>query len=257
MHDIAFESHGVRIGVATDRPEVAARLADVLPPGAQPCPVESVQESFGLMGEEDGAYVFTRSGSPVARNLELDFGLTLMEIQIRLYLGQEAPNRIFVHAGVVAVEDRAIVLPGRSFAGKTTLVRAFVQAGAIYFSDEFAIFDGEGRVHPFLTRLAFREGENGRSHVHVGDLGGASGEQAMPVGAVVVTSYRPDATWEPHELTPGRAALALLNNTLAVLFRHQEALSVFARSTVGALLLEGERGEPDVVVADVLSRLGR
>ena len=270
MAEIAFESHGVRIRVSSDRPEVAERIGDLLPPDSKPCAIESIDESFGLVSDGDGAYVFTRGDSPVAKNIDLDFGLMMIETQIRIYLGQEAPNRIFVHAGVVAVGDRALILPGRSFAGKTTLVRAFVRAGATYLSDEFAILDGEGLVHPYPTRLSIRNSEppmaqdppgprmedpGARSLVHISELGGLSGEAALPVAAIVVTTYRRGAVWEPRELTPGRAALALLYNTVAALTRHEEALAVLSRATSGALLFEGDRGEPEPLVEDVLGRL--
>lgn len=270
MEDIAFESHGVRIGVTSDRPEVTDRINDLLPPDSKPCATDSVVESFGLVSDEDGGYTFTRGGSPVAKNLDLEFGLMMVETQIRIFLGQESPNRIFVHAGVVAVDNRAIVLPGRSFAGKTTLVAAFVRAGATYFSDEFAVLDDHGLVHPYLTRLSVRDSDDARDPdppgprsersgtktlVHVSDLGGLSGEAAVEIGAIVVTNYRRGGAWEPRELTPARAALALLYNTVAALTRHEEALAVLRRTTSGAVLLEGERGEPEAVVGDVLSRL--
>lgn len=265
MKDIAFESHGVRIRVTSDLPEVEERIGDLLPPGWQPCPIDAAEESFGLISDGDGAYVFTRGDSPVASNLGFDFGLMMIETQIRIYLGKEAPNRIFVHAGAVAAGDRAIILPGRSFAGKTTLVEAFVRAGATYLSDEFAVLDDQGLVHPYLTRLSIRERGAAApapldppppsTHLHIAELGGVSAETALPVGAIIVTTYGPEAAWAPQELSPGRAALALLNNTVAALFRHEEALPVLKRATSGALLLEGERGEPEPLVEDVLSRL--
>jgi hypothetical protein len=255
MEDIAFESHGVRIRVTSDRPEVAERVQELLPPDSKPCPLDATAETFGLLGDGNGGYVFTRGGSPVSANVDLEFGLMMLETQIRIYLGQEAPDSIFVHAGVVAIGDRAVVLPGRSFSGKTTLVAAFVSAGATYFSDEFAVLDRQALVHPYPTRLSVREGPEDRQLVDVAQLGGVSGDTAVPIGAIVVTSYRPGAAWEPRELSPGRAALALLNNSVAALTRHEEALPVLSRATAGALLLEGERGEPDPVVEDVLSRL--
>jgi hypothetical protein len=42
---------------------------------------------------------------------------------------------------------------------------------------------------------------------------------------------------------------------VAALTRHEEALAVLSRATSGALLLEGERGEAEPVVEEVLSRL--
>ena len=41
------------------------------------------------------------------------------------------------------------MVPGRSLSGKSTLVLSFVERGADYYSDEYAVFDSEGRVHPY------------------------------------------------------------------------------------------------------------
>ena len=44
--------------------------------------------------------------------------------------------------------------------GKTTLVKALVEAGATYYSDEFAVLDKEGQVQPYPVPLSIR-GNNG------------------------------------------------------------------------------------------------
>ena len=77
-------------------------------------------------------------------------------------VAERAPNHLFVHAGVVGWEGRAIVMPGASFAGKTTLVQAWLEAGATYYSDEFAVLDRAGRVHPFARPLTIRDGNDRR-----------------------------------------------------------------------------------------------
>ena len=44
------------------------------------------------------------------------------------FVAERAPDHLFVHAGVVGWEGGAIVMPGASFAGKTTLVQAWLEA---------------------------------------------------------------------------------------------------------------------------------
>ncbi len=154
---ITFESFGVRVRVTADAPEVIERIPLLLPPDARPCP--DAEQAFAVLTDEDGQYRFTRGDSPVAAGLELDSALDLLETQLQIQIGLHAPNRIFVHAGVVAHAGRAIVIPGRSMAGKSTLVLALVRAGAVYYSDEFAVIDEQGLVHPYAAPLWLRDPE--------------------------------------------------------------------------------------------------
>jgi hypothetical protein len=250
--DLNFEAFGVRIRVSADSPEVFERLPSLLPPGAEPCPPSEVQESFGIFGDTEGSYQFTRGGSPVTQGIELDFALMLLETQVRIFIGVHAPNRIFVHAGVVGEGDRAIVLPGRSFTGKTTLVAALVRAGAVYFSDEFAVIDEKGLVHPFAKPLSVRDGDGRQTDHGVERFGGLAGEEPLRIAAVVLTTYRPGAGFSPEVLSPGRGALAMFEHTLAALERSKEAMSVIERAITGAVLLEGERGEADETARQLL-----
>ena len=253
---IAFESFGVRIRVTYDRPEIAARIPEVVPPGYVQIPVDSEVEEFGVLGESGGSsYTFTRGGSPVSKELDLEFALTLLQTQVRLFIAVGAPERIFVHAGAVAIAGRAVVLPGRSFSGKTSLVAAFLEAGATYLSDEFAVFDPAAAVHPFPTKLSIRRGEDERRFVGADELGAAVATSSLPVAAIVIASYRPGANWEPREVTRGQAVLGLLDNTVAAMTRSSEALSTFRRATEGPLLLACDRGDAGSVVADLMARL--
>jgi hypothetical protein len=78
----------------------------------------------------------------------------VLESEIRQWVAKTAKKRTFVHAGVVNWHKRAIVIPGRSRSGKTTFVAELVKAGASYLSDEFAVLDSRGRVHPFAKPLS-------------------------------------------------------------------------------------------------------
>ena len=252
---MAFEADGVPVRVTWDGHEIAPRIPEVLPPEFSPLPDDVAAETFGLRADAPGVYTYTRDDSPVSSDLDLEFGLMMLQTQIRIFIGINAPDRIFVHAGAVALGGRALIFPGRSFSGKTSLVAEFLRAGATYLSDEFAVLDSDAMVHPYLTRLSVRGAGDDRRDVDATALGGTPATAGLPLGAVVVTSYKPGAEWAPTKMTRGRATLALLDNTVAALERHAEALIVFRDATAGSLLLSSDRGEAEPVVADLMSRL--
>jgi hypothetical protein len=251
----AFESFGVRFGVTADAPEVIERIPHVLPPDARPCPF--AEEEFTVLSEEDGRYRFTRPESPAptgveleAAGLDLESALFALENQLQVYVGLRAPNRIFVHAGVVGHDGRAIVIPGRSFTGKSTLVFALVSAGAVYYSDEFAVIDERGLVHPYAAPLHLRELPQAADDIE--RIQWRQGSEPLPVGVVVVTSYQAGAEWKPVRLPPGKGALAMFANALSALTRQQEAVQFIRRALEGAVVLESERGEADEVARQLL-----
>jgi hypothetical protein len=253
--DIAFEAFGVRMRVTADTPEVLERVPALLPPDAQTCPPSTAEVSIAVLGRAGGPYDFLMNGSPVTKGIDLDFALILLEAQLRIHVGLRAPNRIFVHAGVVAHEGRGIVMPGLSLAGKTTLVLALVRAGAVYYSDEFAVLDEQGLVHPYAKPVSVREQDQIQNDHDIERFGGIAGAEPLEVSAVVFTQYRPGAEWNPAELSPGRGALSMLASTLAALKRSEEAMRTIKLAVDGAVLLEGDRGEASEMAQDLLDRI--
>jgi hypothetical protein len=165
---------------------------------------------------------------------------------------------VFVHAGVVGWRGRAILLPGRSRAGKTTLVEALVAAGASYLSDEFAPLDERGRVHPFAKPLTIRGPGGCDRHARrrpVSELGGRTSSRALPVGLVAFTEYRSGASFEPQELTHGRAVIDLLAHTVPARLRPEASLVALASATAGAVRLCGARGEAESTARALLRAL--
>ena len=151
-----------------------------------------------------------------------------------------------MHAGVVGWGGRAIVIPGRSRSGKTTLVAELVKAGALYLSDEFAVLDGRGRVHPFAKPLSIR----GASRVRPARAGAARGgarrrlcDRPLPVGLVVLAEHRPGATWRPERLTAGQAVIEMLAHTVPARLRPEASLASLERAVARATVLKGARGE--------------
>lgn len=66
---------------------------------------------------------------------------------------------VLVHAAVASLDGRAVILPGRSGAGKTTLAAALALAGWTYLSDEVAVIGAGGaEVRPYPRPLALEPG---------------------------------------------------------------------------------------------------
>ena len=194
----------------------------------------------------------------LARSSTLDEVLSRFELDLRLFVGERAQRRVFVHAGVVGWRGQAIVIPGRSFSGKTTLVRALCERGATYYSDEFAVLDTRGWVHPFPTPLSVRseEGETPARKTAPETLGCPVGGKPVPVGLVAVTHYQVDARWRPRTLSVGQAVPALLVNTVSARWRPKVAMATLQNAAASALVLKGGRGEAEETAGALLSRLG-
>lgn len=255
--EIAFESYGVAIAVGASHDDILDRARPYLPPGWTPCEPARVERRFGIRRETDGTYTFLKDGDVETLGLGLELAVLMLDTELRLYIARKAPRAIFVHAGAVAHKGRTIVLPGLSFAGKTTLVAALVQAGATYYSDEFAVLDENGLVHPYPKPLSLRNEQRIQVDQSVESLGGVAGDRPLPVGLVAVTSYEPGAQWSPRRLTAGEGAMAVLANTVPARERPQEAMRAIRAALDGAVVLESRRGEAEPVAASLLAELAR
>jgi hypothetical protein len=164
-----------------------------------------------------------------------------------------APRLIFVHAGVVGWRGRAILIPGRSGSGKTRLVEALVRSGATYYSDEYAVLDSRGRIHPFARPLNRRRGEGGVERIAPAELGGRAGTAPLEAGLILATRYERGAQWRPRRLSGGRAMIELLAHTLPARVRPAQSLAAIARVTRSAPALKGRRGEAEALARALLN----
>jgi len=255
-----FDAYGLRVGVRTNAPELLDRLAAHLPPERRACRSTVVDQIFShwVDPRRDGpprpSRVYTGQRRR-ARTADLGQAFAVLESEIRQAVAAGAARRTFVHAGVVGWNGRAIVFPGRSRSGKTTLVAELVKAGALYLSDEFAVLDGRGRVHPFTKPLSIRGPGGCDRHARTRraeELGGTCATEPLPVGLVVLAKHRPGAVFRPERLTPGRAVLELLAHTVPARLRPEASLAALERAVAGATVLKGERGEARELVALLL-----
>ncbi|HWB32972.1 MAG TPA: hypothetical protein VG714_07360 [Acidobacteriaceae bacterium] len=172
------------------------------------------------------------------------------------HVADHAPHHVFVHAGVVASHGRALLLPGATFAGKTTLVAELVRAGAVYYSDEYAVLDSTGLVHPYPRPLAMRApGGNEQSPTPVDQLGGITGAEPIPAALVVFTRYAEDASWQPEPVSPGMAALEMLRHAIPVQRAPARVMAAFARMLQSAAAFQSPRGDAATTAQLLLAML--
>jgi hypothetical protein len=254
---MAVEVFGVSVEVTAGGAHLAA-VRGLLPPSARAIGAAPASGAFALVSSgEDGLLDVVCDGQIVAGAMDASVALGVLDAKLRMHIALNAPDHVFVHAGVVGVDGRAIVLPGPSFAGKTTLVRALVRAGAEYWSDEYAPLDAGGLVHPYAKPLSVRGDSAAATPQPVERLGGRAGERPLPVGLIVLTRYRPGAEWTPYECSAGEGALKLLEQTVPARSRPAQALAAVRCAATGATVLTGDRGEADELAPALIAALGR
>lgn len=257
---LTFTAYGTRFGLRVNEPAMLERVRSCLPLEWEPADSAEVDFLYSLLFVRSNGrpgwrpYHLLYTGSArLARTMDLAELFERLESHLELLTAFLARGHLFVHAGVVGWQGRAIIIPGRTFSGKTTLVKALIEAGASYYSDEYAIFDETGQVHPYPIALAIRD-ESGRNRqkTPVEALGGQAGIEPLPAGLVVVTTYRPGARWQPRRLSPARALLALMDNTVVARRGSEFSMPILRRVVERAAAVKSARGEAAEVVTPLL-----
>ena len=260
---MSFTAYGVRAGLrvndAAILPDVIARL----PPEWKPSSAKSVDHLYSVIGGDENKDAKVRRLNlaywnllRIARSRNFDEVLDGLESHVQLTVAEHAPRLVFVHAGVVGWNGRAIVIPGLSHSGKTTLVAQLVRAGATYYSDEYAVIDARGRVHPYARPLGIRTANSDQStKVSPEKLGGDVGTKPLRIGLVLSTSFKKGARFRPRELTHGQGVLELLANTVSARAQPHLALEALPKALVSTLILKGARGQASGIVDSILKRI--
>ena len=257
---VCIEAYGLRIGIRVTHLDALERVVSCLPWGWKAAPSPIVETLYSLIagGAEARAnvrrfHLLYRGPLRVERTLEPERVFTSFESDLQLHVAENARRRLFVHAGVVGWQGRAIVLPGPSLSGKSTLVAALVRAGATYYSDEYAVFDSRGYVYPFARPLALRKGSEFPSRkIAAQELGGKSGVRPLPVGLVICTKYKAGSDWRVRMRTAGHGLLALLANTVPARRKPRLAIATLRKVVAQAPIVQGLRGEAERTVERIL-----
>lgn len=241
------EAYGARLAIDAPDAAILDQLLAGLPLGwAERADIEpgEVEWRFAVTADGSGGYRVRDGDGTETAVADLDLALGLMRLHMRRFVGYHAKDLVFIHAGVVAHHGRAIVVPGHSFSGKSTLIAELVRAGATYYSDEYAVLDENGRVRPYREPLVMRDmAARKRIPLTAEELGGQAGETPVGIGLVALATYVAGGQWAPRELSPAQGVLALLEHAIPVQDRPEQTLSVVRKALENALVLSGERGD--------------
>jgi len=215
------------------------------------------EHEFWYSWTKNGRDAFYTEGQGPAIRSKRDALLESLGSAVRIAVAEYAVGRVFIHAGVVGWKGKAIIMPARSFKGKSALTAELVRQGARYYSDEYAVLDKTGRVHPFPKDLSLRGIKNDHEQVDhaVEALGGKAGKRPIPVGMVVITEYKKGARWNPKVLRPGPGVMELIDNTVPIRRDPHFALPILTRVGSNAIIIKSKRGEASEAADRILALL--
>lgn len=190
----------------------------------------------------------------LASDVDLDLALGVLYDHLHGTIALHAPEHLFIRAGVVGHAGGALVIPGRGLTGKTTLVTELVRAGATYYSDEFAVIDEHGLVHPYPSPPYLDAPGAGDREGGEEDGEPIRAQKPLPIEAVVVTSYRPGAVWRPRRLSPGERMLALMSQAVPAQERPAQSMRAVKRALArDPLTIASDRDEAASVAPALLA----
>jgi hypothetical protein len=161
-----------------------------------------------------------------------------------------------VHAGTVLLNGRALLLPGATHSGKSSIVAELLRRGATYFSDEYALIDADGLVHPYPRPLLLRKGSPEQFPVVAGECNAPVGKARAPVGWILLLQYEAGCAWNITPVPQSLALVALLQNTPHALADSPELIDMFQRAVAGATCHAGRRAEATDAATEIMRLTG-
>lgn len=251
-YQFKFESYGVKIGVKSNNErflkKIENHLENILPSAYVIDDTLEAEHDFLINVKRDGIsrfYELYKDGERLTGGDSEENFFNFSTSKLRLTIAEYAASRVFIHAGVVGWKGRGIVIPGKSFQGKTTLVAELIKHGALYYSDEYAVLDREGLVYPFPKTLSMRgiAGKYKQVEFSHESFGGKVGVEPLGVGMVLLTEYEAGAEWRPEIISAGNGIMDLLAHTIPIRYKPQFSLQVLNKMANRAIIAKSKRGE--------------
>ncbi|HBR56902.1 MAG TPA: hypothetical protein DEA22_05455 [Blastocatellia bacterium] len=257
----SFESFGVKIRIESIDADLLEKASSVVQKALAGnfSLIENdpqLEFSFGLTRSTGGALVLYRDGQFLMQNdLEVPL-LRYFNAMIRIRVAEFAVGKVFLHSGAVAVNGQALLIPGNSYSGKSTLVADLIKNGAEYYSDEYAVLDEEGLNYPFPRDLSLRDINGGRTKendLSPDALGASVGKAAIPVRLILITKYEEGALWQPEMLSLGQGIFELIPFTISLKNNAEFSLRVLKNSLSRAIIAKSPRGDSTKFAETILS----
>jgi hypothetical protein len=178
---------------------------------------------------------------------------SLMDCLDRAFI-EGVKNLSAVHAGAVLLGDRALLFPGASHSGKSSLVAELLRHGAVCYSDEYALIDAEGLVQPYPRPLLLRNGGREQTAVLPFELNSRVATSRAKVGWILSLHYETGGSWKIRDVPQSLGLMSLLQNTPHALADSPHMVESFRRAVAETRCFEGQRGETSDAV-DQIRRL--
>jgi hypothetical protein len=151
---LSLIAHGVRVGIRTNDRAALSEIKRGLPPGWRPSSTPVVTHLYSYLAGGQATrhvrrfnLVYSRAAL-VSRTLEPAKAIEELCAHLRAFIGLAAPRRVFLEGAVAVVSGRAILLPGLE-GDVREIAAALAARGADIYSNEYAVLDASGRLHPY------------------------------------------------------------------------------------------------------------
>lgn len=251
IHELSIKVYGIKICIKADTNSLLGELKNQIV-NAVPVEFEFINDQnpnhiIYVKKLEDEMFEFYKNGEsfgPMSKTVIFEMFISIL----RVIIAEFAVKKVILHAGVVAWNGKAIVIPGKSFRGKTTLVSEFVKKGAIYYSDDFAVLNKNGFIQSFPKALSMRGIIDDETQVDysVESMGGRAGKRNIAVGMILLTEFEPNLhakQWKPKFLSAGQGILEIIPHTVPIRNNTKFALNVLNKVASRAIIVKSRRGE--------------
>lgn len=259
---LKFEAFGVNIEIICNDSNLIKKIREVLPkviPDKLIFKTDSDPEHIFKLHKIDNTDKFSisKNGEQLFTYRDETRLIEYLSSQIRITVAEFAKDKVFLHAGAVSWNGYGIIIPGKSYSGKTTLVSELIRKGAEYYSDEYAVLDGDGLLHPYAKMLSMRGIINDFDQLDTepAHFGATIGKKPIPVKLVLLTAFEKNAVWEPEILKPGEAVMEILKDTIPIRYNPEFVLNVLKNIVKNAIITSSKRGEAVLVIPQIINFL--